>query len=61
MLSGERTFAGETTTDILAAVMRADPDLSGLTDSVPRSLVWLLERCLEKDPQRRIRDIGRGR
>ena len=61
MLSGERTFAGETTTDILAAVVRADPDLSGITETAPRRLVWLLQRCLEKDPQRRLRDIGEAR
>ena len=61
MLSGERTFAGETTTDILAAVVRSEPDLSGVSEVVPRRLVWLLQRCLEKDPQRRLRDIGEAR
>jgi serine/threonine-protein kinase len=61
MLSGKRTFTGDTATDIIAAVVRADPDLSTVSDSAPRRLVWLLRRCLEKDSQRRLRDIGEAR
>jgi len=61
ILTGRRTFEGETTTDVLAAVVRADPDFSGVTESVPRRVLWLLRRCLEKDPQRRLRDIGEAR
>jgi serine/threonine-protein kinase len=61
MLSGERTFTGDTATDIIAAVVRAEPDLSGVGSSVPQRLLWLLKRCLEKDPQRRLRDIGEAR
>ncbi len=61
IVTGKRTFEGETTTDVLAAVLRADPDFSGVAESVPRRLLWLLRRCLEKDPQRRLRDIGEAR
>jgi hypothetical protein len=54
MLTGKRLFQGRTTSDVLAAVIRDEPDLSQL----PAKLRPLLKRCLEKDPQRRLRDIG---
>ena len=54
MLSGKRLFDGETVSHILAAVMKDKPDLS----SVPVQVRRLLESCLEKDPRRRLRDIG---
>jgi serine/threonine protein kinase len=54
MLTGESPFPGETITDILAAVVRAEPDLS----RVPLKARRLLQRCLEKDPAKRLRDIG---
>jgi serine/threonine protein kinase len=54
MLTGGALFAGETVTDVLASVIRQDPDLS----RVPASVRPLLRRCLEKDPRRRLRDIG---
>ena len=54
MLTGVRMFTGDTITDILAAVVRQEPDLS----RVPPRIRTMLERCLEKDPKRRIRDVG---
>jgi eukaryotic-like serine/threonine-protein kinase len=54
MLTGSRLFAGETITDVLASVVRHDPDLSGVPGNVQR----LLRRCLEKDPKQRIRDAS---
>jgi eukaryotic-like serine/threonine-protein kinase len=54
MLTGESPFPGETITDILAAVVKAEPDLS----RVPVKTRRLLQRCLEKDPGKRLRDIG---
>lgn len=61
MLCGERVFSGETVSDILAAVLRADPDWGRLPASVPPAVRRLLERCLEKDPRRRLRDMGEAR
>jgi len=61
MLTGERLFAGETTSDTLAAVLRQDVDLAGLPPGLPPSLRPLLARCLERDPKRRLRDIGEAR
>jgi Tol biopolymer transport system component len=54
MLAGKRLFQGKTTSDVLAAVIRDEPDLR----HVPAKVRPLLARCLEKDPQRRLRDIG---
>jgi eukaryotic-like serine/threonine-protein kinase len=54
MLTGTTPFKGQTTTDILAAVVREDPDLT----RVPAAVRPVLRRCLEKDPKRRIRDVG---
>jgi serine/threonine-protein kinase len=61
MLSGEELFAGDTVTDTLAAVVRAEPDFAGLPKSTPGSARRVLERCLEKDPNLRLRDIGEAR
>jgi serine/threonine-protein kinase len=57
MLTGERLFQGETMTDVLAAVVTKEPDLN----RTPLKLRRLLRRCLEKDPKRRLRDIGEVR
>jgi serine/threonine-protein kinase len=54
MLTGEQLFQGETVSDTVAAVLRAHADLS----RVPVEARRLLERCLEKDPKQRLRDIG---
>jgi serine/threonine protein kinase/Tol biopolymer transport system component len=54
MLTGEQLFAGETVSDTLAAVLRQEPDWS----KVPARAQRLLRSCLEKDPKKRLRDIG---
>lgn len=53
-------FGGDTVTDIVASVVKTEPDWSALPQlsSVVRSL---LRHCLEKDPGRRLRDIGDAR
>ncbi len=61
MLTGKPAFAGETISDTLAAVIRAEPDWSALPGSVPASIVRLLRRCLTKDAGQRLRDIGEAR
>ena len=54
MLTGTPLYTGATATDIMAAVVREEPDLS----RVPASVRPVLRRCLEKDPKRRLRDVG---
>ncbi|HMG34467.1 MAG TPA: protein kinase [Blastocatellia bacterium] len=61
MLSGKQTFSGETLTDTLAAVVRAEPEWETLPQSTPDSMRRLLRRCLTKDPKQRLRDIGEAR
>jgi eukaryotic-like serine/threonine-protein kinase len=58
MLTGKRPFAGETLTDTLAAVVRAEPNWNDLPTTTPPSIRRLLRRCLTKDPKQRLRDIG---
>jgi len=54
LLTGERLFKGEDTSDTLAQVLTKEPDLG----KVPPKARKLLLRCLEKDPKKRLRDIG---
>ncbi|MCC6366481.1 MAG: protein kinase [Bryobacterales bacterium] len=61
MLSGGRLFAGETISHTLADVLRAPIDVSKLPASTPLPIVELVRRCLERDPKRRLRDIGEAR
>jgi Tol biopolymer transport system component len=57
-LTGIGPFAGETTTDVIAKVMEREPDYDALPDRTPPRIRDLLRRCLEKQPKRRLRDIG---
>jgi serine/threonine-protein kinase len=61
MLTGKKAFDGETVTDVLAAVVTRGPDWSALPANTPRRLRALVERCLEKDPRKRLRDAGEAR
>src|ERR1700674_4163587 len=61
LLTGKQAFHGEDITDILAAVVRADPDWSRLPDSTPPNIRALLRRCLQKDKLLRLRDAGDAR
>ena len=61
MLSGLRLFIGETTSDTLAAVIRAEPDWTQLPRSTPQTIRNLLRRCLQKDPRQRLQAIGDAR
>ena len=61
MLTGKRAFAGESTSDVLAAVLRQDIDWGALPAGTPPQLRRLLERCLDRDVKQRLRDIGEAR
>ena len=61
LLTGRRAFPGETTSDTIAAILRLDPDWRTLPETIPAPIRTLLQRCLEKDPRRRLRDIGDAR
>ena len=57
-LTGKAAFLGETVSDTLAKVLEREHDWSALPASLPPRLRELLSRCLQKDPKKRIRDIG---
>ena len=61
MLSGRSPFEGETITDVLAHIVTRDPDWSLLPPDTPPNVRHLMERCLQRDPKRRLRDIGDAR
>jgi Tol biopolymer transport system component len=54
MLTGIRLFGAQTVTDSLAAVLTREPNW----ERVPPRVRRLLRQCLERDPKRRLRDIG---
>ncbi len=61
MLSGRRSFGGDTVTDCLAAIVEREPDWTALPRATPPSIRRLLRHCLEKDPERRLRDAADAR
>jgi len=58
MLTGRSPFEGETVSDTLAGVLRADVDLKSLPPDTPPAIRRLIDHCLQRDPKRRLRDIG---
>src|SRR5687767_4239244 len=58
MLTGRRAFDGEDLTDVVAAVVRGEPDWSALPASVPANVRTLLKGCLQKDRKARLGDIA---
>jgi len=54
MLTSRRLFAGPTTSDTLAAVLKAEPEIT----DVPPQIRAIVERCLRKDLRRRWQSIG---
>ena len=61
MLSGKRAFAGESVSDTLASVLKADPDWNALPAETPASIRRLIQRCLTKDRKQRLQAIGEAR
>ncbi len=61
MLTGKKAFDGETITDTLAAVVRAEPEWTLLPAATPARVRVLLQRCLQKDAKQRLQAIGEAR
>lgn len=57
-LVGERAFNGETNSDLMAEILKVDPDWDTLPHTIPPNIQMLLKRCLQKDRKQRLRDIG---
>jgi serine/threonine-protein kinase len=61
MLSGVRAFPGDDAASATAAVLQRPVDWTKLDHSTPPAIRTLLARCLDRDPRRRLRDIGEAR
>ena len=61
MLTSRAAFAGETISDTIARILERDPDWRALPAATPPSVTRLLQRCLSKDPKRRLHDIADAR
>ncbi|MCW8984988.1 MAG: protein kinase, partial [Thermoanaerobaculales bacterium] len=61
MLTGRRAFAGATSTEVLAAIIKEEPDWGVFPAETPAPVRRLLRRCLAKDPRDRLHDIADAR
>jgi serine/threonine protein kinase len=61
MLTGRAAFKGGSVSDTIAAVLGSEPDWDALPAETPSAVRRLLQRCLEKDPKQRLRDLGDAR
>jgi serine/threonine protein kinase/Tol biopolymer transport system component len=61
MLTGKKLFDGETVSHTLADVLRAPIDFERVPRGTPMAVHTLLQRCLDRDAKRRLRDIGEAR
>ena len=58
MLTGRTPFPGQTVSDSIAAILRGEPDWAALPRATSAPVKRILQRCLERDPQERLRDMG---
>ena len=56
LLTGKAAFQGDDITEILAAVVKSEPDWTALPAEIPASIRVLLRRCLRKDRRQRLAD-----
>ena len=61
MLTRQRPFDGDTPSDQFAAIFERHPPWSALPAATPTHVRRLLQRCLDKDPKRRLHDIADAR
>jgi serine/threonine protein kinase len=61
LLAGKPAFPGETVSDVLASVLKADPEWSELPAELPAAAGQLVRRCLVRDPKQRLQSIGDAR
>jgi eukaryotic-like serine/threonine-protein kinase len=61
LLTARHAFAGDTVSDLVAAVLTREPDFSILPADTPPAIRRLLRRSLVKEPKRRLRDIADAR
>ena len=57
MLTGQRAFAGNDVSEVLASVLAREPDWTQLPPGISPVLGAYIRRCLHKDPKQRIGDV----
>ena len=57
MLTGRRAFTGDDISEVLARVIKSDPNWDALPSDVPLALRSFLRRCVQKEAKQRVRDI----
>jgi serine/threonine protein kinase len=60
-LAGKRAFGGSTVPDVWEAIQTREPNWTLLPAETPEEVQTLLRRCLDKDVQSRLPDIGEAR
>jgi len=61
MLAGRAAFEGRTVTDVLASVIKVEPEWRRLPPNLHPRILLLLERCLDKEAKNRYSGIGDAR
>jgi Tol biopolymer transport system component len=61
MLTGKRAFEGDTSTEIIASILKTDPDWTVVPSKVPRAVQRLLRACLAREPEERLSTITEAR
>src|SRR5436190_12749567 len=61
MLTGRRAFAGDDISDVMASVLKTEPDWRAVPADTPPAVRRLLRRALEKDPRKRLSSIADAR
>ncbi|MFC2141936.1 protein kinase [Acidobacteriota bacterium] len=57
-LVGRRAFKGETISEMMASILKDEPDWKNVLGSAPPQIMELMRRCLVKDPRNRLQHIG---
>jgi eukaryotic-like serine/threonine-protein kinase len=58
MLTGKRTFNGDDVSEVMASIIKSNPDWTVLPPGTPPAIRTIVSGCLQKEPRHRIRDIG---
>jgi serine/threonine protein kinase/Tol biopolymer transport system component len=53
LLTGRKTFEGESQAAVIAAILEREPSARDLQPAVPKALEWTIRTCLAKDPDER--------
>ena len=61
LLTGSETFGGRTVSDVLASILKTDPDWTRVPANLHPRILLVFARCLDKDSRDRYRHIADAR